>query len=411
MKRFLIIGFLLSVFVHLSAQEKTEEKAFGIHFTGFIKNDFILDTRQTVSVREGHFLLYPSNTRLDNDGIDINDRASFNYLSIQSRLTGKITGPDAFGAKTSGVIEGAFFGHTNSDINGFRLRHAFVKLNWPSTELIMGQYWHMMFVPECFPATISFNTGVPFQFFSRNPQIRLSQKIGNIKLSGAVATQRDFASPGGTDPLRNALLPDLQGSIQYSNGKNIYAGIVGGYKQLVPRIVTDSLYVTDAKVKGFLGEAYLKLVTEPLTIKIEGSYLQNGYDGLTIGGFAVHTINDPLRNIVEYTTLNTLTFWSDIHTNGKKFQTGVFVGGAFNLGSSDPLDDVSNISQYTRGSNIAYLYRISPRAQITSGKVRFAGEIEHTIAGYGKTINLDGIPENINNVANTRILVAVYYFF
>ncbi len=409
MKNKIMIVFFLGIFTLLHAQE--DEKDFGIKFSGFVKNDFILDTRQTVSAREGHFLLYPDSARLDEEGTDINDRASFNYLSIQSRLKGTITGPDAFGAKTSGVIEGAFFGHTNSDINGFRLRHAFVKLSWASTEVLMGQYWHMMFVTDCFPGTESFNTGVPFQFFSRNPQIRISQKFGKIKLSGAVATQRDFASPGGPDPLRNALLPDLQGQIQYSNNKNIYAGLGVGYKHLVPRLVTDSNYVTKEGVAGISGLAYLKVVTKPVTLKFEGAYLQNGYDGLTIGGFAVKEITDIQRNFVEYTTLDAFTFWSDIHTNGKKIKAGVFLGGAFNLGSSETIDDVSTISTYARGAKIGYIYRVSPRVMINSGKVRFAGEIEHTIAGYGTSVDSKGIPQDISNVANTRFLVAVYYFF
>ena len=159
----------------LFAQEDEEEKKFGITFKGFVKNDFILDSRQVVSARDGHFLLYPANEVLDADGNDINGRASFNYLAIQSRLSGHISGPDAFGAKTSGLIEGAFFGQIEDNINSFRLRHAFIKLNWPKTEILLGQYWHHFFVTGCYPGTVSFNTGVPFQFFSRNPQIRMGR--------------------------------------------------------------------------------------------------------------------------------------------------------------------------------------------------------------------------------------------
>ncbi|MFW5644912.1 MAG: hypothetical protein ACOCZL_03275, partial [Bacteroidota bacterium] len=168
--KIIVLLFLISFGTSLHTFSQDDEKKFGISLSGFVKNDFILDTRQTVSVREGHFLLYPEDERLDPDGEDINARANFNYLSIQSRVTGKLTGPDAFGAKTSGILEGAFFGATNSDINGFRLRHAFFKRNWASTELLLGQYWHLMFVTDCFPGTVSFNTGTPFQYFSRNPQ-------------------------------------------------------------------------------------------------------------------------------------------------------------------------------------------------------------------------------------------------
>ncbi len=39
---------------------KTEENKFGVKFSGFVKNDFFYDTRQTVAAREGHFLLWPA---------------------------------------------------------------------------------------------------------------------------------------------------------------------------------------------------------------------------------------------------------------------------------------------------------------------------------------------------------------
>ncbi|MCD4696911.1 MAG: hypothetical protein K8S16_11805, partial [Bacteroidales bacterium] len=158
MKKILIILTAILPFLG-NAQD---DKKFGIKFSGFVKSDIFYDSRQTVDIREGHFLLYPKNEYLDENGKDINAVSKFNILAIQTRLKGVITGPDAFGAKTSGLIEGAFFGNIGTDINGFRLRHAFVKLSWEKTELLVGQFWHPMFVTSCFPGTVSFNTGVPF---------------------------------------------------------------------------------------------------------------------------------------------------------------------------------------------------------------------------------------------------------
>ncbi|MEZ5149406.1 MAG: hypothetical protein R2759_20645 [Bacteroidales bacterium] len=142
--------------------------------------------------------MYPAAESPDINGDDINASPKFNILSIQTRLKGAITGPDAFGAKTSGLIEGAFFGNIGTDINGFRLRHAFVKLTWTNTELLVGQYWHPMFVTSCFPGTVSFNTGAPFQPFARNPQIRLKQSFGDLNLIITAMEQVDFVD-GGPD--------------------------------------------------------------------------------------------------------------------------------------------------------------------------------------------------------------------
>ena len=56
------------------AQEKPK---FNVKFSGFVKTDIFWDSRQTISVREGHFLLYPRNESLDINGEDINDKANF----------------------------------------------------------------------------------------------------------------------------------------------------------------------------------------------------------------------------------------------------------------------------------------------------------------------------------------------
>ncbi len=108
MKRLLIILLFLPA---LAFSQEEKEKKFGVKFSGFIKSDLYVDSRQTVDARLGHFLLYPKNEDLDENGEDINASPKLNFLSIQTRLTLKITGPDALGAKTSGLIEGAFFGN------------------------------------------------------------------------------------------------------------------------------------------------------------------------------------------------------------------------------------------------------------------------------------------------------------
>jgi hypothetical protein len=423
LKRFIII-VLLMVPIALSAQNSDEDKPdYGIHWSGFVKNDFFFDTRQVVSAREGHFLLYPTPVSLDVDDKDINAQGGLNFLSIQSRLTGKITGPDAFGAKTSGVIEGAFFGHSNLDINGFRLRHAFVKLDWTNTQLLFGQYWHMMFVPECFPGTISFNTGVPFQYFSRNPQIRLTQKIGdNAKFAIAAATQRDFASPGGYTSLSNAMIPDMQAQFQIKASDALLVGLTGGYKTLKPRLSTNANYIAENTVGGFTSNLFMRLKTEPITVKLQGIWAQNAFDGLMIGGFMIKDFTDPAKDYRSYTPINTMSAWLDIHTNGKKYQFGLFAGYSQNMGSFDEVaDTVFNAgmnTSYARGANIDFLYRVSPRMHVNCGKFRLAGEVEYTVAAYATAdefgaLNIDkyGKITESEMVGNVRLLMSAYYFF
>ncbi len=410
MKKNLLILIVLLLPVLTIAQKKKIK----LKFSGFVKSDVFWNSRQSVAVREGHFYLYPKNELKDLDGKDINAKSDFNILSIQTRLKLAITGPNAFGAKTSALIEGAFFGTTNPDINGFRLRHAFAKLNWTNTELLVGQTWHPLFITSCYPGTVSFNTGAPFQPFTRNPQIRVTQKFDNFKIQLSAVSQRDFQSTGpigkSSTYLRNNVLPEMNLTLQYQKkyeSKNEFlAGISGGYKSLVPRIETDSLYKTDEKVGGFTTMAFLKYKSTDMTFKFEAFYGQETYNMTMLGGYVVKEVTDPLRNFVEYTPINVMSFWTDMHTNGKKIQGGFFAGYTKNLGAGE---DVSG-PYYSRGSDIAYVYRVSPRIIFNSGKMRFAGEVEMTTAGYG-TKNSKGEVDDPKDVTNFRLLLGVYYFF
>lgn len=450
MKRLLLISMLALFIFNVQAQD--EKPKFGINFSGFVKNDFFWDSRQNTSIREGHFLLFPNGINRDVNGDDINAKANFNFLSIQTRLTGKITGPDAFGAKTSGVLEADFFGNENAafiDANGFRLRHAYVKLNWKTSELLFGQFWHPLFNANSFPGVVSFNTGAPFQPFSRNPQIRYTQKLGNFNIIVAACSQRDFASPGGSSlPLRNSAIPDVSAQIQYgfkndSTQTEFQIGLGGGYKILSPRLnseitstITPESYTVDTttwvvthtpavtkttkyKVKenvgGFYAMLYAKYKCKPITAKIYGVYGQNIFDQVMLGGYVVSGISDPVTGEKEYSPLSTLSTWAEIMTNGKKFQFGLFGGYTQNMGASDSIIDYSNT---TRGADIKSIYRIAPRAVFISGKFQFMAELEWTSVFYatkndlGK-LNRDakGVITKSADVGNLRALFAVQYNF
>lgn len=424
MKKNLLLAIVVALPMFLVAQD--EKPKFGITFHGFVKTDIFYDSRQSVAVREGHFYLYPKPELLDADGNDINANPSFNILSVQTRLKGVISGPDVLGAKTSAVIEGAFFGHTEMDVNGFRLRHAFAKLNWTSTELLVGQYWHPMFVTECFPGTVSFNTGAPFQPFTRNPQVRLTKYFGNFSAALSALSQRDFADggPQGASSvyLRNNVIPELNLILKYhnknENGNEFLFGIAGNYKSLRPRLESminlpeaTLRYETDEKAQGFSGMAFMKVKIPALTFKVEGVYGQCTYGWTMLGGYAAHSMLDESKNIYDYSPLDVVSFWTDIHTNGKNWQFGIFGGYTKNNGSADDIMTPIYARGYSTGSYIDYVYRISPRVIYNVGKMRFAAELENTTVGYGKNIDSQGLVIDPEDVSNFRVLFAVYYFF
>lgn len=417
MKKLIIIAFVLFFSTIAIAQEKSK---FGIKFTSFVKTDLMFDSRQTVTAREGHFLLYPMNVSYDSKNNDRNAKSNFNMLSIQTRLKGAITGPDAFGAKTSGLIEGAFFGHTNADINGFRLRHAFIKLKWENTELLVGQYWHAMFITSCFPGTISFNTGVPFQPFSRNPQVRFTQNVNDFKFIFTAMSQRDFTSTGpdgaSSKYLRNNVVPELNFTMQYeskiSEGNSFLIGAGFDYLSLNPRLGSSLGKPAEERVSGLSIMAFMKIATPDFTWKSEVVFGKNTTHLLMLGGYAETELTIPPSSYypnITYTPVKTLSMWTDIHTNGKKFQAGLFAGYTKNKGVEGLfLLDHGNL--YSRGGNIDYVYRVSPRLVLNSGKMRLAAEVEYTVAGYGTTLP-DFTVTDAESVKNLRFLIGVYYFF
>ncbi len=417
MKKLALILIILIPIIAF-AQDKTDNK-IKLSVNGFVKNDMFWDTRQTVSAREGHFLLFPSEIKLDADGNDINNGLNFNFLAIQSRIAFNIKGGGkVLNADVSGKIEADFFGQSNININLFRLRHAYIKLNWTNTELLIGQYWIPMFITDCFPGTISFNTGVPFQPFGRSPQIRVSHKLGKVKFIAIANSQRDYVtrgpnpvSPSSSLPssiyLRNSGMPELSGQIHFKPMKSLIFGVGGSYKQIMPQIVTPQNYKADATLGGFNAIAFLKLTTEKLTFKLQGIYGQNMPDVLSIGGFGVSDSTDITRGLVTYTNISTGSVWADLSTNGKKFQFGIFGGYSKNMGSS--ADIVGPI--YGLGTNIESIYRVSPRVSYKHNKIKFAIEGEYTAANYGSAKDIKGIPITITEASNFRFLFASYYFF
>lgn len=397
--------FALGMFGHSAAE------AQNIRFTGFVKTDAYSDNRELVSAREGQFALFPLPKRFVS-GEDVNDNRQFNMVSIQTRVTGHLSGPDAFGARTSGMIEGAFFGASDANINTFRMRHAFVRLDWENTQLIVGQFWHPMFITQSFPEVVNFNTGVPFQAFSRNPQVRLTYKMGDISLIAAALTQRDFAGPGGSQPLRNAGIPNLHAGIQGTAGGHHFGTGVDFKTVVLENKFTES-------ANSLAAFAFARLNFGRPFFKVYGLVGQNMTDHLMIGGLAREAVSGGKDKV--YPT-DIISVWTELSTGfrgdseGIRTEFGIFAGYTQNLGvSEDGLTPVPGSRGLAFGAaypdtGLDYVWRVSPRAQMQSGPVRFAAEFEYTVAAYG-AFNTDLTIRDSETVGNFRIQLSAYLFF
>lgn len=386
--------FILLCLPILSSAQQSDHS---IRFFGFVKYDFFYDSREMVAARQGQYSLYPASKLMNQNGNDINANPSFHMLAIQTRLGIDFRGPDAFGASTRGFIEGAFFGNIESDINGFRLRHAFVELNWGGKhKLMMGQFWHPLFAERAVPGVVGFNTGAPFKPFSRNPQLRYTYTEGNSSIILAALSQIDFVSQFGSQSIRRSAIPNAHAQFQHEMG-NFLAGIGADYKVLRPLFSHGEEIISSYAFTGFgnYGKGDFRLM-------FQGTYGQNLFDHLMLGGFGVRESG----NDYSLENINIGAAWLDM-SYGRTTRAGLFAGYSKNYGAED------SFTQGTvayRGTNIDHIWRISPRIEWTSGPVRLSTEVEISTAAYG-TPDTQGLVQNTSSVTNYRFLFAAWYSF
>lgn len=408
MKKLYIIFTIAALLfgVGTKAQKKSD---FKVKFKGYVNYEMIWDSRQAVAARDGDVLLYPASEKLDPDGKDINANSSFNALAINSRLQMVITGPEAFGAKTSGMISGDFFGTANDKVGVFRLRQAFVKLNWENTELLAGKAWHPLFATEVFPKVLSFGAAIPFYPLSRAPQLRYRVKMNKFEWLAAISTQQDFvtAGPGGRKPsfLSNSGTPEFSSRLMYK-GDKLLLGVGAGYWSVTPKLETATGYATDEKVSGMMINSFAKLDLPKVTIRGGYLYGENMSNLFMFGGIGVNSVSQDGKSIETYEPTSALSVWGEIETKNKGFNVGLFAGYTKNQGA----DKAITGDLYGVGTNIDSYYRISPRASYTSGKVRLGLELIYHCAAYGDR-NDYGKVVNTNDVDAVRLLSSVTYFF
>lgn len=403
-----IMILLCAVFFMIHAQDDHTEKKYGISFSGFINLQAFLDTRNMVEAREGMFTFYPDKPVYDVNGEDINDKTSFQMLAMTSRLTARITGPDAFGAKTSAVMEGDFTGVANTDNNGFRLRLAYMILDWGKRELLLGHDWHPLDVPQVKVGTIALNTGAPFHSFSRFNQVRYTEKLGNLKLIAFAGMQRDYTSigPQGRSNIyqRNASIPNFHGQLHYNAGKHLF-GAGFDYKSIQPMKTNYLGEVTGANVNSLAAVAFSRFSFGDYEWKLQGVWGQNLTDHLMIGGYAV---SDTLTGSgdVAYTNLSQFSAWTVFEKTQGVFRPGIFIGYLQNLGADDEIEG----AVYSRGFDIDYVYRMGPRFVYWSGKTMMAAEFEYNVIAYGTPDN-KGEVQDSKEYSGLRVLLGAFYFF
>ncbi|MBI4796885.1 MAG: hypothetical protein HY790_13800 [Deltaproteobacteria bacterium] len=190
-RTFLILALVAALALPTAAMAAAE-----FSLGGYIKLDAFWDSTQEGKNMNG--VLARNNVRDAHHG-------RLKFTSQSSRFNFTIKGPKLWGATTTGFIEMDFdsaeTGVAAAAAPGAsasytpRLRNAFFKMNWPETELLLGQYFS--FVSAWFPELAQDGpfqiTGTPT---ARLAQIRLTQKFLGVWQVGALVGEANGITNG-----------------------------------------------------------------------------------------------------------------------------------------------------------------------------------------------------------------------
>ncbi len=445
MKRFYLIlsaALLALGAFSASAAEKAEPKN-NFKLYGFIRNYFIYDSRESVSGTGDLFYYLPKDVKMV-DGLDLNDQASFRYLSLTSRLgvdvTGYQIGNVAFGAK----IEGDFYSGLsaassgdyfpgNSKISGTataRLRQAYLTITWKelgesqknSVALKMGQAWHPMAADM--PHIFSLEAGAPFGPFSRTPQVTMDASLGSnwvVSASAIWQMQYNSTGPAGASPIymKYGMVPEIYAGLTYKTG-GFLARVGADVVSIKPRVLGShdgkTVRVSDRKT-SVLGYVYAQYTKKNFAVKAKTTFGEGGEHMNLMSGYAkVGTLDD---GSWEYASLRNSSSWLSL-SYGKKWQGVLFLGYVKNLGLADAVSQpLAKGDVYFCGngfSNINQVYRINPQLIYNIGKLNVGLEYQWTAVQYGEyadgKLNTFGLADkNLHWVGNNRINMMVKFNF
>ena len=405
-----ILTTLLVVIITTMVFAQEEKKPFKVEIHGFVGVNAYFDSRQSAAARNGNIYLWPLPPSYDDAGNDKNAESKFDIDAAYSRFNVGVSGPEVFGAKSFAFIEGDFLGDKASGPDlYFRMRHAFVRLNWTKTSLLMGQYWHPLFVTENYPSTVNLSCGVPFHPLNRQPMVRFGYQVSDqIEVIAFLMSQNDFTDWGMMGAMENSLRPETTIQAKFKNDKGVFASLTAGYKSFRPQLIDANGIITDelAQASYFAGSFRKKF--KNFTFKAEGLYGGGMTNTVMLGGFAEKNNGSEQR---QYTPIQTMSIWTDIHTNHKKVQPGVFAGYTQNMGTKDK---ANYLAEYTLGGSIRDMYTIAPRVVFyATPKIYFGAEWMYTVAAHGEKDQFDDYarPINTSDVSNHRITLSTRYIF
>ena len=421
MKKILIV----SLFALSGLVASAQDKAVKAEVYGFVRNYFTYDSRSCVQSNEGLFNMLPNAPKYGANGEDLNAIPSVRFLSITTRFGVNVTGPEIWGAKSSAKFESDFCGASSSSAFNLRIRQAYTKLTWETSDLLVGQAWHPM-AGDLMPEVFSLATGAPFNPFNRSPQVRYNYSpITSLTFTAAALYQFQYGSVGLDDKTsnvysRNALVPELFVGMT-AKGKHLSGGFGVNASTIAPRVTVlldeekpESIIRVNERLTSYSAMVFGSLKVNYLTIRAKAVYGQNTSHMQQPTGFGVIGIRKSNHAYV-YDPMQLGSAWLTM-MYGNKLRYGFFAGWMKNFGTANHHYELTPVVRNNTGMDQAY--RFSPIVTYKVENMQIGLEYEHTATAYGEykksTLDYkltDGTIVNTHWVANHRVCVMVKYDF
>jgi hypothetical protein len=232
MKKFIVIALALFLAIPAISFAGSATSRWDVTIGGYIKADFGYNTQSQGAD-------YYAAAR-ESKGFYENQADEYgNYFSYggETRLNFLIKGPDGWGAKTIGFIEGDFRGGSSGATAGtFALRHAFMKLQWENDALTIGHTWQKWgLMPSFANVLLGWNMLGAFNKGSRQPQIMWDHTFNkNFNMSfGIISPTNSLGTAGGNanvvNSFTNSPYPFFEGEVTYTNDS---CGKIGPWQML-----------------------------------------------------------------------------------------------------------------------------------------------------------------------------------
>lgn len=441
---------------HEARLQKLEKKVKVTPY-GFVRNYFNYDSRNTYVSNGGEYNMIPYDEKWNGSQADCDllgvERADMNavpqahFLALTTRIGLKLAGPDVLGAKTSGQIEGDFGGFSTTN-SIFRIRHAYLKLNWDKNdgalrqELLAGQTWHPL-SGDIMPEVLGMAAGAPFRAHSRTPQLRYTMYSGSgfgitaaalyqlqYMYNGPSYSDGKWSSTNSTSFANQAVVPELFLGVQYKDD-HIYTQIGSTCQTIRPRTfgyvtktvgegddaVSKTMAVpVDELLTTFTPTFYFQYTNNLFAAKFRTIYAQNTSHVNQINGYGVTNVLED--GTWEYAPMHaTISYLNFAY--GKKYRADLFFGYMKNLGAAENLHDFGGGKHYIymKGgenfTNLGSIFRIAPSLSYNLPHFNFGLEYEWTACAYGEQDANGSILDNekLHTVANHRVCALIKYNF